>query len=275
MNNPATHSGAQPLRGRNALEAAVFAVELRMPPSPQAIPAIREALRQYENELPGEQVSQPNGFVIAMGAGVPPFGEAFRFFAKPNGEHSWRVQLTANVLQVACFDYTRFDLVWPQAMRYLYAMLAAADADSVVTSISHQYVDKFVYRDGMPLEEYIMEELFSRDSPYLTDNSWKNGPLWHVYQGWFSDVEPNSRVLHQLNITNTELGPHKIGSIVDHRCVQQAAHGYQMTANAMAAMQNSEAGSLDATMRKLHTLNKEVLKQLLQTKKLHEIGMET
>ena len=178
-----TQAAATPAQPRNALEATVFAVELQHPPSPDAVQAINVALAQFADELPGAQVAQPQGFFFAMGNAIPPFGEALRFAAKPNGDHAWRAQITGPVLQVLCTEYTRFHEVWPRALRYLRAMLGAADDALAVAAISHQYVDRFHYTPTADTHGYRMDELFQHDTPYLTPKARHSGSQWHVHQG--------------------------------------------------------------------------------------------
>lgn len=262
-----------PLAGHNAIETAVFAIELAQPLAPDKVQAIKLALDGFAQELPGEQTAQQPNMFVAFGPTLPPFGEALRFVAKPSGDHAWRVQLTGNVLQVMCTEYTRFADVWERAQRYLQAMLAAADPDCTVASVSHQYIDKFLYPAGMTLAEYSMEELFNRGTPYLTPQSWQSGLEWHVYQGWFDYAPDNSRrTLHQLNVTNATLAAPmpRLASVIDHRGSQQYAAGQAPTASQLAAAD----GPLDTHMAELHNAHKGVIAQLLCPAKRLEIGMD-
>lgn len=262
-----------PLAGHNAIETAVFAIELAQPQTPDRVQAIKTALDGFAQELPGEQTAQQSNMFVAFGPTLPPFGEALRFVAKPSGDHAWRVQLTGNVLQVMCTEYTRFADVWGKARRYLQAMLAAADPDCIVASVSHQYIDKFLYPAGMALAEYSMEELFTRDTPYLTPQSWQSGLEWHVYQGWFDYAPDNSRrTLHQLNVTNATLAAPmpRLASVIDHRGSLQYAAAQPPTAGQLAAAD----GPLNAYMAELHDAHKAVFSQLVCPEKLQEIGME-
>lgn len=264
---------AQPAAGHNAIEAAVFSVTLHTPPSPEAVARIRTALNEFAEELPGEQGPQPPGIYFSMGNNMPPFGDVLRFVSKPDGTHRWRVQLTANQLQVACFDYSRFADVWQRALGYLRPMLTAAGVESLVAEVSHQYVDKFLYPVGMTVDQYNLDELFQPGTPYLTPQVRESGLLWHVFQGWFEKDTGRDRVLHQINISNTELGAQHYGCIIDHRCVKQAALALMPTATAMA--DNAEATNclLDTVMRELHSHHMHVVGRLLSREKQKQIGM--
>lgn len=262
-----------PGAGNNALDAAVFSIELMQIPSPEAAQAIKVALDTFAHELPGEQAGQPQGIFVAMGSTMPPFGEALRFVAKPTGEHAWRVQLTGPVLQVTCTQYTRYAEVWGQAKRYLQAMLAALDGAFPVANISHQYIDKFLYPPQMQEAGYSVGELFKADTPYLTQQAWRSGLEWHVYQGWFDYARaPQRRMLHQLNTSNVLLGAPQLqhACIIDHRATLQYPAAEPPTAGALAA----QDGPLDSFMSELHTAHKAVFRDLLTPEKLQEIGME-
>lgn len=266
-----THVPAIPVQPRNALEATVFAVELRQPPSPNAAQAIKAALDQFADELPGAQAAQPQGIFIAVGA-LPPFGEALRFAAKANGEHAWRVQITGQVLQVLCTEYTRFNEVWPRALKYLKAILRATDEGLAVGAISHQYVDRFHYTHTADAPGFRLDELFRDGSSYLTPKARQSGPEWHVHQGWFDHITPERRVLHQLNITNvlTHAPGQPLACMVDHRCMHQIANASHIAAQDLGA---PDDGTLDAVMKELHAMHKTLLKELLQARKLQDIGM--
>lgn len=268
-------AASRPLKEHNAIEAATFTVALREPPSVDSMAAIRAALDTFAAELPGQQAQQQShtGIFIAMGSGLPPFGDAVRFVAQPNGTHSWRVQCNGPVLQVACFDYTRFADVWPRALRYLSAMLKAAGPTAQVVEVSHHYVDKFLYPEGMELADYNMAELFLPQTPYLTAQSWHSGLLWHVFQGWFVNHGEPRRVLHQLNLSNTELTPTEIATVIEHRCTQQWHQLHISSAQALVDVSSGGNCPLDTIVRELHIAHKTLLKQLLQSAKLQQIGM--
>lgn len=270
-NDPRTKS--TPWAGANAIDTAVFAIELAQPPTPERAVAVKAALDVFAAELPGEQSGQAPNLFVAIGATMPPFGEALRFVAKPTGEHAWRVQLTGNVLQVTCTQYTRFAEIWAKAKKYLQAMLAAVEADSIVTNVSHQYIDKFLYPPEMQESQYSAGELFDEASPYLTPQARQSGLEWHVFQGWFDYANaPKRRLLHQLNITNVALTAPaiQIASIIDHRGSIQYGRSAPHTALELAP----DNGLLDAYMSELHIAHKAVLKNLLHPAKLQEIGME-
>lgn len=266
---------ARPFAGTNAIDAAVFTVELQQPPSPGAVHAIKTILDEFRADLPGEQSGPPNGFFVAMGSAMPPFGDVLRFAAKPSGDHAWRVQLTGPVLQVLCGEYTRFADVWGKARLYLKAMLLAlskSEPSARVVSITHQYVDKFLYPPEMQLEQYAMEELFQRSTPFLTSHAWSSGLQWHVYQGWFADPTSERRILQQLNLSNVEFSSPvvQLGCLIDHRCTHQRKITELLEP---AALANSNADLLNSIVTELHNLHKVMLKQLLQPAKLEEIGM--
>lgn len=271
-----TPAKSVPLAGHNAIEGATFSVTLKDVPPADAVARMRDAINSFGDELPGEQTAPSIGLFVSFAGGMPPFGDAIRFVSKPNGFHSWRVQLTGNAIAVSCFEYTRFSEVWPRALKYLEAILNAGGAEVMVAEITHQYIDRFLY-PGAPEEvaaNYRLDELLLPDSPYLTQQALKSGLLWHVFQGWFDNQTDRSRKLNQLNISNTENnGAAKIACVIDHRCIFQTAMGLQLSATDITKPAHAGISALDDVMRELHDDHKRVLKAVLQPAKLTEIGM--
>ena len=48
--------------------------------------------------------------------------------------------------------------------------------------------------------DYSIDDIFDRTSRYFNLNILEAGEAWHIYQGWFENVD-DMRVLHNLNIS--------------------------------------------------------------------------
>ena len=90
LNQTPQPAKSTPWTEKNALEAAVFSIELIQPPNPQAVQAIKSALDTFAQELPGEHTGPQHGVFVGPDASVTPLAETVRFLAKPSGEHAWR-----------------------------------------------------------------------------------------------------------------------------------------------------------------------------------------
>lgn len=268
-------AASRPKNANNAIEVALFVVTLQQPVDQSTAVKVHSALEIVANELPGASSLQPNTMVFSFGPGnALPFGEAMRFKSAPDGSHEWRVHLTGNTVQVACFKYTRFNDVWATAQRYLQLVLSVIDHQMLVPEVSLQIIDKFEYDEPLTVNNYSMEELYQRDAPYLTPQSWESGLMWHVYQGWFEPYNDEWKTLQQLNLSNVELPNKKVANIIDHRMA--------IRPNAQEAMTlGGFLGDIVGVMEKLgeiyqtfHDTNVQMIRNLLTPAKQQSMGMK-
>ncbi|OGB68594.1 MAG: hypothetical protein A2486_16165 [Burkholderiales bacterium RIFOXYC12_FULL_65_23] len=265
------HPISTPSQQRNAIEAAVFALQLAQPIEPPALQRINAAFDALGDELPGQQLGH-QGISFQFGAmqqplPVPALHELIRFVARPNGAHLWRVQVQGATITVTCHDYTDFAAVWERAKRYLALVLTQLDAGFLCLELVHQVLDQFNY-DLQPEDEprYSLDELFRSDTPYLTAKAWRSGLLWHVYQGWFERPGDPFKYLNQVNISNLRMDDRtRYTTVIDHRIVASLDGG--------TAFGLDNPNLLDGVFRKLHDSNMTMLRELLTDQKQAEIGM--
>lgn len=267
-----------PLKGVNAIESATFFLVLNQAIDTATTDAIRQALDQFKEELPGVPAQQL-GFVINFMGGIPqpmlPGGVPLsRFVGSPDGSHAWRAEVNGNVVQVTCGQYTGFPEVWERAQRYLYALLNVLPTEFAVAEVGFQVVDKFLYPVGLTADSYDMAELFRSGSPYLTSKSWASGLLWHVFQGWFDDAG-SGKMLHQVNIANTNAASvdQRFSAVIDHRIVVRWADSPAPTLRELLHAHGDEMRTLSGLMSRMHRRNVDVIKEVLTQDKLIAIGM--
>lgn len=268
-------ANSRPLHAHNAIEAALFVVTLDQTPDAHSIAQASLALDGVATELPGKQEMPAGGpgFFVQFGPSAPPFGEVFRFTAAPNGTHTWRVQLSGNMVQVACHAYTNFKDNWATASRYLRLMLQAMPQHVGVHDVGYQVVDKFLYNEPLSDDNYDMAELYRAKSKYITPHAWGSGCLWHVYQGWFMALGADKKMLHQLNLSNVEMPEQRFASVIDHRVMLQPTQGRPFALAEMLAENHAEV-SLNQLFERLHNENKRVVRELLTPAKLKSIGIK-
>lgn len=256
----------KPCSEKNAIESTVFVVALAQHPTTDEAAALKQALDSFADHLPGVQQAQTNTLYIAFGNGqdAPPL-EHTRFLAKPDGTHAWRVQLQGNLVQVMCFDYTRYAEVWATAQTYLYRLLATLPTQAKVTEVGMQVMDRFNYPNGTTADGYSAAELFNPQSQHLTRKAFDSGLLWHVYQGWFDKQGEPMRVLNQINISNVETAPTlgQYASLIEHRMSAQYRSDSWPTLEALTGQAAAPAHWLDALMSDLHADNKRLLNDVL------------
>lgn len=268
-----------PIKGRNAIESASFFLALNQPVDPTTAERLKQRLDQFKGELPGV-APQQLGFVINFVGGQPqPVAQAgggplTRFASAPDGTHTWRVEANVNVIQVTCGDYTDFQEVWARAERYLRALASVVSPEIGVIELGFQIVDKFTYPSDLAEDSYRVDELFRADSPFLTGNARESGLLWHVYQGWFESVS-GAKMLHQVNIANTNATEinQQFAAVIDHRIVVRWMTKSTPPLSELLGTDSDEARSLTGLMRRMHSRNVAVLKQILTDQKQHDIGL--
>ncbi len=264
------HPVSTPSQQRNAIEAAVFALQLAQPIEQPTLQRINAAFDALGDELPGQQLGQGISFqfgALQQPLPMPGLHELTRFVARPNGAHLWRVQVQGATITVTCHDYTDFVAVWELARRYLRLVLTQLEAGFACLELVHQVLDQFNY-DVQPDDEsrYSLGELFRADTPYLTAKAWRSGLLWHVYQGWFERPGDAFKYLNQVNISNLRMDDRtRYATVIDHRIVASLDNG------TVFGLDNLDL--LDGVFRQLHDSNMTLLRELLTDQKQAEIGM--
>lgn len=268
---------SKPLKPQNAIESATFVVAFAQGLAKPILDRIQNSLRSLSIELPGEgkgvaPIQFGNSKATSIGIEVM---EVSRFFANPNGTPQWSVQAIGNLIQVQCFEYTKFTEVWARARKYLLCALEGVEPDMLVNEVGFQVVDRFEYPAGSAWSDYKMGELFDIESKYLTKNSWNNDALWHVFQGWFEPYA-EGRVLHQLNVSNTiTLANQQLCAVIDHRgTLRGKTDAERIELKFLLKSVENGRVELDNIIQYLHDRNCDVIEDLLNSDKLKSIGIE-
>ena len=183
------------------------------------------------------------------------------------GKIAWGLEIFEDRIAVTCGQYTRWKEVLPEALNLLGQGFKFLDLSTLsINAIGCQVVDKFIY-SGHP-GEYSLEDVFSINSKFLTENTRNSGELWHVFQGWF-DHSDDSKYLNQLNISST-LQNANLVAVIDHS-VHQALKD-PLSALELLPLGNS-ANRLRDFFNSAHQKNKAILNSLLSSAKKKEIGL--
>lgn len=271
----ATHliSGeSTPFAGHNAVESASFLMVFSGILGPAAVDGIIASTEILSQDLPGLQRSEAAAPVPGLATFTLP--EMARVLTGTDGSIKWRLSAGGNTLAVQCNEYTRFDEVLAKALRYLQAALDGGTHPVPLQEIGFQVIDKFVYPPGFDRDTYRIDELFKADCPYLTPQSAKSGPLWHVHSGWFQPANTPQPLLNQINISNVDMdvGLNKqLGTTIDHRVILRL-NGAMTTADFKSGAEN-QALSLEHLFRQMHSENKAAIMRALRPEKLQQIGM--
>ncbi len=182
---------------------------------------------------------------------------------KNNGKPSWELKVENNIIEISCFAYDNWTEVWGKAKRYLLETIKTIEDDNNKLMICVlKIVDKFLSDFG----NYNVGDIFLERTPYLTQNilNGENGELWHVFQGWFEQLDDKT-YLHNLNlITSNENG--RITTNIDHAVQCQFIKNPQL-------ISDFKQSKLEAIFSELHNKNKEILRKLLNDTQRKGIGL--
>lgn len=261
-----------PFAGHNAVESASFLLVFNGILSQTAVDGITASTKSLEQDLPGLQRSEANTPFASPAPFTLP--EVTRVLTGTDGSIKWRLSAGGNTLAVHCHEYTRFNEVLAKALRYLQAALDGVSHAIPLQEIGFQVIDKFVYPPAFERAKYKPGELFKEDCPYLTPQSTRSGPLWHVHSGWFQPADTPQPLLNQFNISNVDVdvGLNKqLATTIDHRVILRL-NGAMTTADFRSEAENQQH-SLEDLFRAMHSENKTAIKRALRPEKLQQIGM--
>jgi hypothetical protein len=123
----------------------------------------------------------------------------------PNGAIGWRARCDADNIFINCLDYSRWGEVWPSARGLMNDILAAGLASpQALVGVTLQYVDMFNWNGD--ISSYSSDQLLQSGSDFIPPNIMKQGPVWHLHQGWFEDGGGDipGRLLNRVHFDSIE-----------------------------------------------------------------------
>lgn len=181
----------------------------------------------------------------------------------PDGTLGWELQIMHDTVVATCRAYISWTTEKETAIKYLKAVLHVLErSDNIINGVTLQITDRFIEPN---IASYDIGEVFNKKSSYLTGNVLEQGPLWHIFQGWFDGNVVDERCLNILNISTNSTQEHV--SIIEHS-IQ-----YQISEPQQVSTYNHEVDKLSTIFDDLHEKNKTVIKELLCEKQLKTIGL--
>jgi uncharacterized protein (TIGR04255 family) len=268
----------RPFTPNHSINEVAFVISFAQVLSEDNLRRLKELEPQYTNDLPKVEEIQASGFQISSENGQMeplPNRLASVSFKKFNdkGELKWALRAEQNILVVNCLDYSGgWKDVWPRVLSYLsIAIPTIISAENSIVSLGLQYIDKFIYEGDFDL--YQSDAIFNLDSIYLNAQINASGPLWHLNQGWFSEVPslPLIRTLNKLNITAALADKEHITTI-EHNANMQFRNPFS---NKKSLFDDKIAGDIAFKyyFDHLHLANKKVLSQLLNDERIKDIKL--
>jgi uncharacterized protein (TIGR04255 family) len=259
----------RPISGKHAIEVAAFSCVFDRPFSKTSINALMTLKETFKEEYPVFSTTNIVSMRIEQ-ENTPPqttqslSGVSLQILKEGQLTPAWSLRADGNVVVVSCFVYNRWTPESEKALRDLTKVInVVAEDRNTVNHIALQTVDRFV---GGGRNDYKINQVFNSNSKFLTRQTQNSGPLWHIYQGWFDELEGSkNRLLHNLNLSTNET-PHGIITTIDHN----AQHFFVPSA---AASDLANEQYLSTIFNKLHSYNKQIVTDLLTKKQCKAIGL--
>lgn len=206
----------KPVKGRHAIEVAVFSATLQNQFSKKSIEALmtlKESLKEkfpiftpitkfefrLENQLLEKGVQATSGVNLLQN--------------DQQGKVLWALNVQDSSINISCFDYQRWTEISSEALEtLLFVIQVIADDQNPVSTLALQYVDRFVGQ----ADNYKLNQVFNTKTKFISKQTGQSGLLWHLFQGWFQTVEGcDAKHLNVLNLStnDTQLG---IVTTIDH-----------------------------------------------------------
>jgi len=258
-----------PLNEKNAIDSAVFMLKFGREFSLDENKAISGVAEALKNELPNVTELKKINLNINANAQrqsgkVETSGLSLRRF-QPDGTPAWELTIERDSIVATCRDYSCWRTEKETALKFIKAVLHLLErSDNLINGVILQITDRFI---GSAQDSYDIENVFNKESPYLTKNVLTQGSLWHVFQGWFND--PNNvikgKCLNVLNISTNETKEY----------ISNIEHSVQYQMNELKEVVNysQDTSSLSLIFDDLHEKNKALIKELLCKKQLEAIGL--
>ncbi|MGB3212978.1 MAG: TIGR04255 family protein [Desulforhopalus sp.] len=257
----------KPVKGKHAIEVAVFTITLQKEMSKHSVDALmtlKESLKeQYpvfntvnrlavriEKDLVQNEVQTVSGVNLQQQDG--------------HGKVLWTLRASDDSVAVSCFDYERWEKISDRAFKNLLFVLSViADDQNPITTIGLQYVDRFVGQ----ADNYKLNQVFNTKSRFFTKQTMQSGSLWHIYQGWFQEIEGyDGKHLNVLNLStnDTQLG---LITTIDHT---SRIHFSQLI-----PVTHITEEFVSPLYQLLHDCNKSILIDLLNAKQRKDIKLSS
>ncbi len=256
-----------PISEANSIESITFVLVFERVFNKQEFQHLLRLENELKKDLPSFKQINGVGFRFEGGQ-VTPIASSQEITGillqcfQSNGKPSIELKIESNIIEVTCFSYDRWEIVWKKAKSFLLEVIKSVDNDDnrlVICLL--KVIDKFVYEGSC--ENYNVFNVFSENTQYLTKNIQHNKEmrLWHIFQGWF---ENSDVILNNLNI-NTSDANGKILTTIEHEIRHQFIKNPQIISNVK--------NKLDSIFSSLHEKNKAVIRALLNEEQLKRIGL--
>ena len=268
-----------PYAGLHSIEEAQVALHLQHEFDQQEIAPARASVEaDLKDVLPRSAELRGGSITVELSSleasvrpgAVPSNLAGFQFSrVRGDGKPAEVLQLSGNLLSVTVSEYTGWNKVRDDGIKYIMAALASLSLEgNPVMAISLQFIDRYTFNGNYKDAKAAL--LFVKSNEYLSARCFSAGPLWHCHNGWFDVDGADGRVLNQLNIASGLVDQASTVTI-DH----QATFHLSTPRQSLEALLNpsGEGLGLHVVLDTLHDKNKSILRDILQPETLAKIGM--
>ncbi len=266
-------SSVKPCKMDNAIKVAAFVFEFVKPLDKTVIEnaiKLHNDDEVFKKELP--KVTSHNAITIQIIDGVQKAsnnelsGVSFERF-NSSGEHEWSIGLIKESINISCYEYTRWNEVWPKVKEYFNRMEPILSAHDV-SLVGIEYLDEFIINQKDADWE---KELFNTDSKYIPNHIFELNDFWHSHHGYFSNNIKS--VLGDKTLNNVNIG-YFIEENVTNKVHIRTQHKYMITQADTKITKDFIMSEAENIINSNHEVNKEILINLLSTEMLKSIQLE-
>lgn len=271
---------AKPITEKNAIDAITFAVVLERHFNAHEAENLLRLENTLRDKLPSFSRMTGVSFRVEndhIAEQTPKATGVLLQHFKPDGKPDWVLRAVDNQIAVTCHAYTRWDDIWLQADSFITEAFKAIGTDASNNAVAFvlQVVDRFVQPNRF--DEYSVADVFDARTKFLTPHAAEVGPLWHVHQGWFADLELLDRMtlrcLHVLNISTSQVAE-KFITTIDHVSQLSLANtGTTIDSSSPVTQPDESAAFRNQAFQRLHDENKKILRSLLNADQCTAIGL--
>ena len=256
-------------RSTHAVQAAMFVLEL-----PAQIPTevIQKASAYYESSSTLKEFfpvkAENRGMLINLTPDNVGVGQADGINGitlqriGTDGVPEYVLNMQGNQLAFTCNKYTRWKEVSPKAIDLLNQFSSLLCPVPGVAVIALQYVDEFLVTGE--LTEYRPSILF-KNSKKLPIAIFDQSDFWHNHAGWFEKNKNKERILNNLNISYYPQQPEKNAV--------QIVSAHKEILKKPVVEHKSLLPLMTDSFEALHTLNKAMFKEILNSETLKSINL--
>lgn len=192
----------EPVHEAHSIEQTAFVLKTSQPLSDAAFSQVRDAAKQFSEELPGFEETQSISFAIAAGAQLPiPIppgsGGVVLHKARPDSTIEDELRLDRSSIVFKTTAYTRWEAVWSKARKYFEVVAPIYAKHAKIEGLSLNVLDKFVCTSST--NECKPEQILRSGSAYLCPHIFKTSDFWHSHTGAFVRVDNTIKRLFNVN----------------------------------------------------------------------------